>query len=195
MYSPVPVVFVNALSKKETIGSVCVDYEGCAYDITTKMIHKGNKNIVFVGTEHKYTLNEMKQKGYTRAMQDAGLEPKYIYSSGDIKKNEVFFKEYLGREVPEVALVVRDSIAISMMNVAMKKGINVPNQMQVIGFQNTRYAQLSNPKLTCVEIPIYEMGNTAMSYLTSLMREDFEKTRKAERLLLAYDIIWRDSTK
>ena len=82
-----------------------------------------------------------------------------------------------------------------MMNVAMKKGINVPNQMQVIGFQNTRYAQLSNPKLTCVEIPIYEMGNTAMSYLTSLMREDFEKTRKAERLLLAYDIIWRDSTK
>lgn len=194
-YSPVPVVFVNALSKKETIGSVCVDYEGCAYDITNKMIHKGNKNIVFVGTEHKYTLNEMKQKGYTRAMQDAGLEPKYIYSSGDIKKNEVFFKEYLGREVPEVALVVRDSIAISMMNVAMKKGINVPSQMQVIGFQNTRYAQLSNPKLTCVEIPIYEMGNTAMSYLTSLMREDFEKTKKAERLLLAYDIIWRDSTK
>ena len=194
-YSPVPVVFVNALSKKDTIGSVCVDYEGCAYDITSKMIRKGNKNIVFVGTEHKYTLNEMKQKGYTRAMQDAGLEPKYIYSSGDIKKNEIFFKEYLGREIPEVALVVRDSIAISMMNVAMKRGINVPNQMQVIGFQNTRYAQLSNPKLTCVEIPIYEMGNTAMSYLTSLMREDFEKQRKAERLLLAYDIIWRDSTK
>lgn len=194
-YSPVPVVFVNALSKKDTIGSVCVDYEECAYDVTTRMIKKGNKNIVFIGTEHKYTLNEMKQKGYTRAMEDAGLTPKYYYSSGDIKKNEIFFSELLEREIPEVALVVRDSMAISLMNVATKKGIKVPDKLQVIGFQNTRYAQLANPKLTCVEVPIYEIGNTAMSYLTNLMKEDTLKPKKAEKILLAYDIIWRESTK
>ena len=194
-FSPVPIVFVNALSKKDTIGSVCVDYEECAYDITTRMIKKGNKNIVFVGTEHKYTLNEMKQKGYTRAMEDNGLTPKYLYTSGDIRKNELFFNEILEREVPEVALVVRDSIAISLMNVATKKGIKVPDTLQVIGFQNTRYAQLSNPKLTCVEIPIYEMGNTAMSYLTNLMKEETNRPKKAEKILLAYDIIWRQSTK
>ena len=194
-FSPVPIVFVNALSKKDTIGSVCVDYEECAYDITTRMIKKGNKNIVFVGTEHKYTLNEMKQKGYTRAMEDNGLTPKYLYTSGDIRKNELFFNEILEREVPEVALVVRDSIAISLMNVATKKGIKVPDTLQVIGFQNTRYAQLSNPKLTCVEIPIYEMGNTAMSYLTNLMKEETNRPKKAEKILLAYDIIWRESTK
>lgn len=194
-YSPVPVVFVNALSKKDTIGSVCVDYEECAYDVTTRMIKKGNKNIVFIGTEHKYTLNEMKQKGYTRAMEDAGLTPKYYYSSGDIKKNGIFFSELLEREIPEVALVVRDSMAISLMNVATKKGIKVPDKLQVIGFQNTRYAQLANPKLTCVEVPIYEIGNTAMSYLTNLMKEDTLKPKKAEKILLAYDIIWRESTK
>ncbi len=194
-FSPVPIVFVNALSKKDTIGSVCVDYEECAYDITTRMIKKGNKNIVFVGTEHKYTLNEMKQKGYTRAMEDNGLTPKYLYTSGDIRKNELFFNEILEREVPEVALVVRDSIAISLMNVATKKGIKVPDTLQVIGFQNTRYAQLSNPKLTCVEISIYEMGNTAMSYLTNLMKEETNRPKKAEKILLAYDIIWRESTK
>lgn len=194
-FSPVPIVFVNALSKRDTIGSVCVDYEECAYDITTRMIKKGNKNIVFVGTEHKYTLNEMKQKGYTRAMEDNGLTPKYLYTSGDIRKNELFFNEILEREVPEVALVVRDSIAISLMNVATKKGIKVPDTLQVIGFQNTRYAQLSNPKLTCVEIPIYEMGNTAMSYLTNLMKEETNRPKKAEKILLAYDIIWRESTK
>lgn len=194
-YSPVPIVFVNALSKKDTIGSVCVDYEECAYDITTRMIKKGNKNIVFVGTEHKYTLNEMKQKGYTRAMEDNGFTPKYLYTSGEIRKNELFFSEILEREVPEVALVVRDSIAISLMNVAVKKGIKVPDRLQVIGFQNTRYAQLANPKLSCVEIPIYEMGNTAMSYLTSLMKEDITRPKKSEKILLAYDIIWRESTK
>ena len=194
-YTPVPVVFVNALSKKDTIGSVCVDYEECAYDITNKMIEKGNKNIVFVGTEHKYTLNEMKQKGYVRAMTEAKLEPKLFYSSGDIAKNEKYFSDLLDNDIPEVALVVRDSIAISLMNVAQKRGIKVPDTLQVIGFQNTRYALLSNPKLSCAEIPIYDMGANAMSYLTKLMKEENFKHKKAEKILLPYDIIWRESTK
>lgn len=194
-YTPVPVVFVNALSKKDVIGSVCVDYEECAFDITNKMIEKGNRNIIFVGTEHKYTLNEMKQKGYVRAMTEAKLEPKLFYSSGDIQKNEKYFTELLDNDIPEVALVVRDSMAISLMNVAQKRGIKVPDQMQVIGFQNTRYAILSNPKLTCAEIPIYDMGANAMSYLTKLMKEENFKHKKAEKILLPYDIVWRESTR
>lgn len=194
-YTPVPVVFVNALSKKDTIGSVCVDYEECAYDITSKMIKKGNKNIIFIGTEHKYTLNEMKQKGYIRAMNEARLTPQLFYSSGNIPSNEKYFEELLEKQVPDVALVVRDSIAISLMNVAVKRGIKVPDTLQVIGFQNTRYAQLSNPKLTCAEIPVYEMGNTAMNYLTNLMKDENHKHKKAEKILLAYDFVWRESTK
>jgi len=193
-YTPVPVVFVNTLSQKDTIGSVCVDYEDCAYHITKEMIDRGNKNIVFVGTEHKYALNEMKQRGYVRAMNEAGLSPELIYSSGNINVNEGFFNKMLDEKVPDVALVVRDSIAISLMNVAVKKGIKVPDEFQVIGFQNTRYALLSNPKLTSAEIPIYEMGSRAMSYLTELMKEEV-KQHKAEKILLPYDIIWRESTK
>ena len=193
-YTPVPVVFVNTLSQKDTIGSVCVDYEDCAYHITKEMIDRGNKNIVFVGTEHKYALNEMKQRGYVRAMNEAGLSPELIYSSGNINVNEGFFNKMLDEKVPDVALVVRDSIAISLMNVAVKKGIKVPDEFQVIGFQNTRYALLSNPKLTSAEIPIYEMGSRAMSYLTELMKEEV-KQHKAEKILLPYDIMWRESTK
>ena len=193
-YTPVPVVFVNTLSQKDTIGSVCVDYEDCAYRITKEMIDRGNKNIVFVGTEHKYALNEMKQRGYVRAMNEAGLSPELIYSSGNINVNEGFFNKMLDEKVPDVALVVRDSIAISLMNVAVKKGIKVPDEFQVVGFQNTRYALLSNPKLTSAEIPINEMGSRAMSYLTELMKEEV-KQHKAEKILLPYDIIWRESTK
>ena len=192
---PVPVVFVNALSKKDTIGSVCLDYEECAYAITHEMLNRGNKDIIFIGTEHKYALNEMKQKGYTRAMNEAGIEPKVYYSSGKVERNEVFFNDLLDNNVPNVALVVRDSMAVSLINTAQRKGIKVPDQLQVIGFQNTKYAMLSNPKLTCVEVPIYEMGKKAMSYLTDLMKSEEPKKRKAEKILMSFDIIWRESTK
>ncbi len=91
-------------------------------------------------------------------MEENALQPRLVHVSGDIHYNEPHFKDILANGVPEVALVVRDSIAISFMNVATRMGIKVPEDLQVVGFQNTRYALLSNPKLTCVETPIYEIG-------------------------------------
>ena len=135
----------------------------------------------------------MKQKGYVNAMKDNNLEPKCYYSSGDININEGFFENMLNDEVPEVALVVRDSIAISFMNVATKKGIKVPDELQVMGFQNTRYSELSYPKLSCVENPIYEIGRVAMSELTDLMKDDCDK--KPSNIIVDYKIVLRDSTK
>ncbi len=190
--TPVPVVFVNAISKTKSFGSVSIDNAGCAYDITKQMIDKGNKKIVFLTTTHKYTINDLKQKGYEKAMKEAGLEPEVIYSTGTLDTNEIQYTEYLKVSKPDVVLAVRDSMGISMMNIAMKQGIKVPEEMQVIGFQNTRYSILCNPKLTCIDTPIYEIGNIAMSKLTDEMKE--EKVIPTQTLV-DYKIIWRDSTK
>lgn len=191
--TPVPVVFVNQISPTEEFGSVGIDYEKCAYDITKEMISRGNKDIMFISTEHKYTVNELKEKGYRRAMEEAGLDANIVRSSGDLSINEPQFTEIIEEGIPEVALVVRDSMAISFMNIAMNKGYKVPDDLQVIGFQNTRYAVLSNPKLTCVETPIYEIGNKAMAHLTELMKNEDEK--QPANLQVEYQVIWRGSTK
>ena len=193
-YTPVPVVFVNMLSPVDEFGSVGINYEDCAYEITKEMIGRGNKNIMFVGTEHKYTVNELKLKGYKKAMDEAKLPLNINRSSGDLKVNEPQFASIIENGVPEVALVVRDSMAISFMNTAIKKGYKVPEDLQVIGFQNTKYAELSNPKLTCVETPIYEIGNKAMAYLTELMQTNGQ-SKKTSNLLVDYRVIWRESTK
>lgn len=193
-YTPVPVVFVNMLSPVDEFGSVGINYEDCAYDITKEMINRGNKNIMFIGTEHKYTVNELKLKGYKKAMDEAKLPLNIIRSSGDLKVNEPQFASVIEKGVPEVALVVRDSMAISFMNTAIKKGYKVPEDLQVIGFQNTKYAELSNPKLSCVETPIYEIGNKAMAYLTELMQTNGQ-VKKTSNLLVDYRVIWRESTK
>lgn len=193
-YSPVPIVFVNSLSQKKEFGSVCIDYEDCAYNITKQMIDRGNKNIMFINTQHKYVTSDLKQKGYEKAMKAAGLKPNVIMSSGTVSINEVQFAELLKDGCPEVVLASRDSIGISFMNVAVKKGYDVPRDLQVIGFQNTRYAQLSNPKLTCVEIPIYEVGSKAMSYLTELMKEE-EPSKNVKNVVVDYSVIWRETTK
>ena len=107
--------------------------------------------------------------------------------------NEKYFSELLDKSVPDVALVVRDSMAISFMNLARKRGIDVPGKLEVIGFQNTRYAILANPKLTCVDTPIYEIGNRAMSQLTELMQKPDDA--KPPNEVVENEIIWRESTR
>jgi LacI family transcriptional regulator len=191
--TPVPVIFVNGYSKHPRLGSVCIDNEECSYNITKEMISRGNKKILYLSTEHLYSVNELKEVGYNRAMTEAGLTPYIVKSSGDLSINETQFSEMLDKDIPEVVLASRDSMAVSFMNIAVKKGIKVPEQMQVIGFQNTRYAELSNPKLTCVETPIYDIGNIAMSNLTELMRNPAEA--KTQNTFVDYQIIWRESTK
>lgn len=191
--TPVPVVFVNAISKSNTFGSVSIDNIQCAYDITKQMISKGNKKILFITTSHVYAINDMKVQGYEKAMVEAGLTPEILYSTGAIETNEIQYEEYLKSNCPDVALVVRDSMAISFMNVALKAGIKVPEQLQVIGFQNTKYATLANPKLTCVDTPIYEIGNVAMSKLTEEMKA--KGKLDPSNTLVEYKIVWRDSTK
>ncbi len=191
--TPVPVIFVNALSKSKNFGSVAIDNEECAYRMTKEMISRGNKNICFVGTEHRYAVNEHKEQGYIRAMKEANLPLNVLHSSGVLAINEKQFKDYLEKNRPEVVLSVRDSMAVSFMNTASKMGIKIPEEMQIIGFQNTRYAELSIPKLTCVETPIYEIGNVAMEKLTDLMKNPEET--KPENIFIEYKVVWRESTK
>lgn len=191
--SPVPVICVNAATKSKHFSSVCIDNTQCAYDITKQMIEKGNKRIVFITTSHLYDINDYKLVGYEKAMKEANLEPEVIKSTGVLEANEIQYKEYLADNKPEVVLAVRDSMAISFMNTAIKMGIKVPEELQVIGFQNTRYSLLSNPKLTCVDIPVYEIGNMAMSKLTEEMQS--EEYVKPSTTIVDYKIVWRDSTK
>jgi len=189
---PLPTVLTNTSTSNETIPMVSLDYEKASYDITKQTIEKGNKKIWLISTIHKYVVNELKVKGYLKAMGEANLEPKVIEVSGKTEVNEATYKEILEKEHPDVAIVVRDSMAVSFLNVARLLHISIPDELQVIGFQNTRYALLSRPKLTCISTPIYEVGEKAMDLLNSLMSED--ETEKMHEFV-PYEIIWRESTK
>ena len=213
--SSVSVVLTNTVCSDPEIPSVAIDYKKAAYEMTKEMIERGNKTIWIISTIKKYAVNDLKVQGYEMAMKEAGLEPRIINVSGKTYLNEKAYEEILKDEYPNVAIVVRDSMAVSFINVARQLHISIPDQLQVIGFQNTKYAELSRPTLTCINTPIYEIGEVAMDLLTDLMHEaeleeeyynDFKHNDdKNEDLLeeekieinknVDYSIVWRQSTK
>ena len=192
-----PLVLTNSVCKSDDIPCVSIDYEKAAYDITKQMIAKGNHKIWMISTVRKYAVNDLKVAGYDKAMTEAGLNPVIKNVPGNPEMNEPIFNEMLEEDHPEVAIVVRDSMAVSFINAARLLHIGIPDDTQVIGFQNTKYAELSRPTLTCIDNPIYEIGEQAMELLTKLMDEDTkeEDLENIENVHVDYKIIWRKSTK
>lgn len=190
------VVLTNTVCNDPNVPSVAIDYQKAAYEITKTMIDRGNKNIWLITSAKHYVANDLKVNGYLEAMKEAGLEPHIIPVSGKTELNEVRYRELLTTEKhPDVAIVVRDSMAVSFLNMARLMGIKVPDELQIIGFQNTRYAVLSRPKLTCINTPIYELGEKAMDLLTNLMENKIDEEEGSLQKLIDYNIVWRETTK
>lgn len=202
--SNIPVVLTNIVCGDPEIPYVSIDYYKAAYEMTKEMIKRGNKKIWMITTVRKYVVNDLKVAGYVKAMEEAGLEPCIKAVPGRTDLNEPIYKECLEKEHPEVAIVVRDSMAVSFLNVARLLHISIPDDLQIIGFQNTKYAELSRPHLTCINTPIYDLGEKAMDLLTKLMNqydydEDDEDSMQQEEIetniYVDYNVVWRESTK
>lgn len=168
----IPMVLTNVLTRDKKIPSVAVDYEKASYEITKELLEKGRKDIYLLSTVRRYSVNVEKEAGYSLAMKEAGLEPRIFKTSGDIAINTPHFTEYFKNNHVDAAIGVRDSIAVSFMNVIEDLGYKVPDECAVVGFQNTKYAKLSRPNLTCVDTPVYDIGAVAMRLLTKIMKNE-----------------------
>ena len=185
----IPLVLCNVFFHDD-IPTVRIDYEKATYEITKDLLAKGRKNIYLASTVRKYTINDHKELGYVRAMKEAGLEPNIFRTSGDVAVNKLHFNEFLKQKKVDGLIAVRDSIAVSFMNQAILAGYNVPEDISVIGLQNTKYAVISRPNLTCVDTPVYDIGAVSMRLLTKLMKqEEIDSTK----VVLPYHVVERDS--
>ena len=188
----IPVVLSNTIYEGSDIPTINIDFEKASYEITKDMISRGKKDIYLFSTVRRYSVNNLKEAGYLKAMNEAGLEPKIFRTSGDPDINTLHFKEFFSNHKIDGVLAVRDSIAVSFINVACEVGREIGKDILVVGFQNTKYAKLSRPTLTCIDMPVYDLGAYSMKLLTKFMKnEEVEETN----LVLEHSLVYRDSMK
>lgn len=186
----VAIVLANVLTNDPDVISVSIDYERAGYEITKLLLEKGRKDIYLLSTVRNYSVNDEKEKGYTKAMMEAQLEPKIFRTSGDTSVNRKHFENFFKNKEVDGAIGVRDSIAVSFMNIARENHQHIPNDLNVAGFQNTKYATLSRPTLTSIDIPVYDIGAVAMRLLTKLMDKE---TIDEVKVILNHYIVRRQS--
>jgi LacI family transcriptional regulator len=195
--SPVPIVLAASIEKSYKIPSVTIDYDQGAYDAVKDLINRGHKKVAFVSGPMEEPVNGIKKiEGYRRALDEANIsyeeelviEGDYTYDSGI----EAFEKINEMTEKPTAIFVGTDEMALGVIHGASDLGINIPNDIEIIGFDNTRLATMVRPRLTSVVQPMYDIGAVAMRLLTKFMNKEQVEDHI---VVLPHRIEYRQSTK
>lgn len=144
-------------------------FDGAYYAIN-KMIERGYTRIVHIhGSVSFYGFRD-RFDGYTAAMSDQGLLPQTIECDETPEGISYALNLALSKN-PEIIFASNDVIALTILNTLKKIGIAVPNDIQLIGFDDIISASISEPKLSTLKVFKYEMGNIALSRLIDLINE------------------------
>lgn len=195
--SRVPVVLAATSDKEKTLPSVNIDYEQATYEATTHLIETNQEQpALLTGGEHIQN-NGLKYNGYVRALRDANIElneqliieNESSYNGGMEGVTELLEERAIS---PKAILVTTDEMGVGVIHGIQDKGLQVPDDIEVFGFNNTRIAMMVRPTLTTVVQPMYDLGAVAMRLLTKYMNKEEVDDHT---VILPHRIIERNSTK
>ncbi len=191
----IPVVTVQS-ALKET-DCVNTSDETGAYRAVDYLIKQGHKNIAFLVYNFENSNISNRMKGYFKAHKDNGIEinKKYILSSDFTPYCGYHMTNMVLDKMPEVTAIFtyNDQLAVSAYYAIQMRGLRIPDDISIVGYDNIGLASLMRPTLTTVEQPTYEIGRSAAELIISRVRDQRKSTHHT--VLLPTKFIVRDSVK
>ncbi|QTN00103.1 catabolite control protein A [Sediminibacillus dalangtanensis] len=194
--SPVPVALAATIDETGSTPSVNIDYEQAAYEAASLLLDHGNELPAFVSAQEETEINNQKYSGYKRALEEKNvtlneeyvIKGDYTYDSGIEALEQLMALD----KKPTSIFVASDEMALGVIHGAQDRGLKVPEDLEVFGFDNTRLATMVRPTLSTIVQPMYDIGAVAMRLLTKYMNKE-EVTE--QNIILPHRIIERNSTK
>ncbi|HEX2986765.1 MAG TPA: LacI family DNA-binding transcriptional regulator [Chloroflexota bacterium] len=154
--------------------SVQVDNTRAAYDATFHLLSLRHRRIAFISGPHGLTSSDDRLRGFRQAMAKACIEVnEQFVREGDFRFESGYLeaKAILSGpgERPTALFAANDRMALGAMSAAYDLGIRVPEDLSMVGYDNTLTAQYVRPSLTTVSLPYYEMGATSARLLLRLL--------------------------
>ena len=168
----------------EQLPSINIDDETAAYDLMNLVLESGHRKIViislgdaaFLGADTADSVPHKRMNGFKRALIDNGLDPGtvvYMVSEctlDDGKEQGQNILDLLDR--PTCVVTMSDIVAIGCMLVFKEAGLDIPNDISVVGFDNIDESSLIDPQLTTVAQPAREKGRLATEALFRIIHKE-----------------------
>jgi LacI family transcriptional regulator len=171
---PTPIVLVDGYSKTESFDSVVSDNFRAAYQAVKYLIDKGHRHIGLVGSDDNCfpSLRE-RRNGYLRALKENEITEVSI-ANFNINKSHGYQETIsLLQEHPQITALfcVNDEVGSTTIRAAQSQGECVPEDISIVGYDDTYFAANTHPALTTMQVDTVAMGRAAV-HLLSLRLEN-----------------------
>jgi DNA-binding LacI/PurR family transcriptional regulator len=193
MKDQIPVALFAFERSEFSIDSVTVDDFLGGYQATVHLLSLGHKRIGVIAEDSISSIERI--RGFRQAIANHGLEideSLILIGDASIEGAELQAGKLLDRKQRPTAIFgYNDLSAIGAMQAARERGINIPDELSVIGFDNTYLCKIAVPKLSSVAMPVHDLGKNVMDLLIKKI-EGVESAKQRIRMLP--ELVIRDST-
>lgn len=176
----IPIVFCTERYDHCDEPLVMCDFASGQYAATKYLIDKGMKDFWFVSTRMDVQFARLRYEGFARAMQQANLpiDPNRVMLLDVPRYTQAYEStDRIIDDLPEAVICINDIMAMAIMKRMAERGLNIPNDISVVGFDDIMFSELVSPPLTTVRQPIQEICEKTMQILEAKLNAGKDQSR------------------
>lgn len=176
------VVVIDQKVDLKGVTQVVFDFRKGGYMATKHLLEKGHRKISYISAPlNRYSRNNI-YLGYKDALEEYGIPLNQDYiriSEQELSLQDISYEFENGKKLtkpllnlsdpPTAIFACNDMTALGSMNEILSHGISIPEEMSIVGFDNIDFSQMSQPALTTIIQPNYEMGRLACQLLLDML--------------------------
>ena len=195
----IPLVFFSRINYELKCPKIAVDNYLGACLATEHLIEKGYKKIGYWGGSKDFHIGNVRYQGFLDTLNKHKIKcrDEFILRDDHFMQNpsQYIHQFLMSKKRPDAVFTMTDTIGIEVIKSAKKNGINIPNDLGVIGFSDHIVSRYISPSLSTIRQPTMEIGMEAAKGLINLIDNRDEKNLEYDyTTLLKPELVARDST-
>ncbi|WP_456276885.1 LacI family DNA-binding transcriptional regulator [Bacillus sp. AK128] len=188
------IIQCSEYAEESDIPYITIDNEEASYQAVKHLLKLGHEKIALINSDEKYLYARQRKLGYQKALEEFGVDVKdeYIIHTQQLgfEYGQQAMKKILNlQDRPTAVFAVSDLLAIGALKEVNAKGLKAPEDVAVVGFDNIDFSNMTNPTLTTIAQPMYQMGTIAAKMLIDRIKDE-----KVESVILNHELVVREST-
>ncbi|MDF2612309.1 MAG: transcriptional regulator, LacI family [Clostridia bacterium] len=180
---PIPVVAVDNMLEHYDVDSVVMDNHGGIFEVAKYLYELGHREIGYIDSTVRFSNFDQRTQGYHIALEQLGIlkDDHYIKTVQPTLEgayNDMLRQLEEEKRLPTAFVAANDTIAIGAIKALRQKGIEIPSQISVVGFDDIPFCMMLDRSLTTMRVNKEKLGELAVKLLDSKINDPSDECIK-----------------
>lgn len=188
-----PIVMISSSLGENNKSAISIDNYGGGIRATRHLVEMGCRKIAHIrGPSDNFEANE-RERGFLSVVKEkaGAIDARVIHGDFTELSGEAAIEQFINSDfMPDGIFAANDMMAIGCIIALKEKGIKVPEQVKIIGFDDIPIARLSSPSLSTIRVGVFDIGRRGLEYLV----DNREGENRNSGIVILPELVVRQST-